>query len=238
MLQPGMCSAISSESSTWIGPPGALATHSAISPSSGRRDVGAADAGVRALQEGGRQVGRASAGRGGRRRRCRRRSRRWRPRRPALRAFARPRFSVLIRRKPYSRGDLVGAVGRAVVDDDHLVVRVLERAQAVEAVAQRVLAVVGADDDRDARPGGVASGRAVSENALPTAASACLGWRSRSTRPKAQSSMSKPPRCHSSVHENTNMPGAAGGERGADLPVERPRLRLLGCCAASRGRSR
>ncbi len=34
MLQPGMCSAISSESSTWIGPPGALATHSAVAPSS------------------------------------------------------------------------------------------------------------------------------------------------------------------------------------------------------------
>ena len=35
MLQPGMCSATSSESSTWIGPPGALATHSATGPSPG-----------------------------------------------------------------------------------------------------------------------------------------------------------------------------------------------------------
>jgi hypothetical protein len=35
MLQPGMCSASRSESRTWMGPPGALATHSAIGPSPG-----------------------------------------------------------------------------------------------------------------------------------------------------------------------------------------------------------
>ena len=35
MLQPGMCSASRSESRTWIGPPGALATHCATGPSSG-----------------------------------------------------------------------------------------------------------------------------------------------------------------------------------------------------------
>ena len=35
MLQPGMCSASRSETSTWIGPPGALATQSATAPSSG-----------------------------------------------------------------------------------------------------------------------------------------------------------------------------------------------------------
>src|SRR5438067_1674916 len=34
MLQPGMCSASLSETRTWIGPPGALATQAAIAPSS------------------------------------------------------------------------------------------------------------------------------------------------------------------------------------------------------------
>ena len=33
MLQPGMCSATLSERRTWTGPPGALATQSAIGPS-------------------------------------------------------------------------------------------------------------------------------------------------------------------------------------------------------------
>ena len=33
MLQPGMCSASLSDSRTWVGPPGALATHSASRPS-------------------------------------------------------------------------------------------------------------------------------------------------------------------------------------------------------------
>ena len=33
MLQPGMCSASLSDSRTWLGPPGAWATHSASRPS-------------------------------------------------------------------------------------------------------------------------------------------------------------------------------------------------------------
>ena len=97
------------------------------------------------------------------------------PRRPALRALARPLVLGADQPEAVLAGDLVGRVGRAVVDDDHLVVRVLELAQAVEAAAQRALAVVGADDHRDPRPVGVRCGTGVSENAFPTVASAGFG---------------------------------------------------------------
>src|SRR3990172_4375979 len=40
MLQPGICSASRSETRTCTGPPGALATHSAIGPSPGGRRLG------------------------------------------------------------------------------------------------------------------------------------------------------------------------------------------------------
>jgi hypothetical protein len=40
MLQPGTCSATSSERSTWIGFPGALSTHSATRPSPGGATFG------------------------------------------------------------------------------------------------------------------------------------------------------------------------------------------------------
>ena len=49
-------------------------------------------------------------------------------------------------------GDGRGVVGRAVVDDDHLEVRVVQLRETVEAVANRPAAVVAADDDRDERP--------------------------------------------------------------------------------------
>ena len=97
MLQPGMCSASRSESRTWIGPPGAFATHSAIAAVAGRRDVRAADRrrGRRSRSAAARYVQPVRV-RDTRRRRCRRRSRRSPPRSPVLRACARPRFSVLI----------------------------------------------------------------------------------------------------------------------------------------------
>ena len=47
--------------------------------------------------------------------------------------------------------DLERAVLRAVVDDDHLVVGVVERAQRLEAGVHGALGVVGADHDRDTR---------------------------------------------------------------------------------------
>src|SRR2546423_377014 len=48
---------------------------------------------------------------------------------------------------------LSGRVGRAIVDDDHLVVRILERLQALQAARKRLGTVVGAHDHRDPRPG-------------------------------------------------------------------------------------
>ena len=206
MLQPGMCSAISSESSTWIGPPGAFATQSAIAAVAGRRDVRAADADVRAFRKRvgevrqpvrvgpgvGVDVGDDLAGGG---------------LEPALRALARPRFSVLIRRKPYSSAISSVAVGRAVVDDDHLVVRD-SRARAARR-SSRAACARRCRCRRRPRCGGhdglAAEGR-LGERAcrrLPAPASAA---RSRSTSPKAQSSISKPPRYHSSVQAKTNVP--------------------------------
>ena len=73
-----------------------------------------------------------------RRRRCRRRSRRSRPRQPDVaRAAQSPRFGVRISRSRAICAAIVGGVvGRAVVDDDHLVVGVVERREPVEALAR------------------------------------------------------------------------------------------------------
>ena len=49
-------------------------------------------------------------------------------------------------------GDRRAVVGRPVVDDDHLEVRVAQVRETVEAIANRPGPVVRADDDRDARP--------------------------------------------------------------------------------------
>ena len=83
-----------SESRTWIGPPGALATHSATGPSPGGGMFGPPTPTCAGRREGVQPGTSASAGRGRRRRRCRRRSRRSRPRSPMLRARLSPRFSV------------------------------------------------------------------------------------------------------------------------------------------------
>src|SRR5262249_8960326 len=50
------------------------------------------------------------------------------------------------------------------------------------------------------------SGNGTAAKALRTLASAAFGHRSRSVRPKAQSSTSALARCHSSVQANTNTP--------------------------------
>src|SRR5688572_11868990 len=54
--------------------------------------------------------------------------------------------------KPVVLGSGDHAAGRAIVDDDHLVIRIVEPAQAFEAVAERAAAVVAADDHRHPRP--------------------------------------------------------------------------------------
>jgi hypothetical protein len=53
---------------------------------------------------------------------------------------------------------------------------------------------------------GSSRGNGAPANAFATAASAGLGRRSASTRPKAQSSTASPPRHHSSVHEKATAP--------------------------------
>ena len=45
-----------------------------------------------------------------------------------------------------------GLVRRAVVDDDHLIVRIIERVQGTQAFVQRSRTVVGADDHGNSRP--------------------------------------------------------------------------------------
>ncbi len=49
------------------------------------------------------------------------------------------------------RGDLLRVVGRSVVHEDDLVVRIIDLHERGEAVVERAGAVVGADDDRDLR---------------------------------------------------------------------------------------
>ena len=59
--------------------------------------------------------------------------------------------------RPVAAGDLGRGVAGAVVDDDHLVVGVGEVAEPRQALVEGALAVVGADDDRDRRPGAAAA---------------------------------------------------------------------------------
>ena len=146
---------------------------------------------------------------------------------PSLRALARPWFSVLISAEAVLLGDLVGAVGRAVVDDDHLVVGVVERAQPVEAAAQRVRAVVGADDDRDPGPVGVGAEGRLGEGLADR--------RERRLRravavdeaevPVVDVEAAAVPLVGPGEDEHAR---AAGGEGGAHLPVERARLGAFG----------
>ena len=114
-------------------------------------------------------------------------------------------LGVVISRESELLGDRRRLVGRAVVDDDHLEVGVVELEEALAGARDRPRAVVAADDDGDARPRR-ARANGTSAYAGWTARSAGFGLRSRSVSPKSQSSMSCPPRCHSSVHEKTNVP--------------------------------
>ena len=58
-----------------------------------------------------------------------------------------------LRRRPRV-GEVAGAIGRSVVDDDDLEVGVVERVERGQAFADRVGGVVSANDHRDPRPGG------------------------------------------------------------------------------------
>ena len=109
--------------------------------------------------------------------------------RPVLRALLRPRLGVRMTRAPRSIGDLGGRVRRAVVDHDDLVVGVVERGDAVEALADRARRVVGADDDRDARPVAVREGRLWRRRRSPPrapASAAGRAWSGRSPSPRSR----------------------------------------------------
>ena len=191
MLQPGTCSAMRSSSSTCVGPPGARAMHCAIGGSSARHDVRSAGAddvrGEERLDEErqpvaidarvGVGVGDDLAGGVGEADVARRAQ-------PAVRGVddAHARMAAARSRSVRSL--------RAVVDEDDLVVGIGQPLERAQAVFERVGGVVGADDDRDARPRllRARAGNGASANAAATAAAAGFGRRSRSTRPNAQSS--------------------------------------------------
>ena len=151
MLQPGMCSASRSESSTCAGPPGALSKQSATMPQTGWRQIRTADptyvesrnAAARYLSQCG--SGNASLSRYATISPFAASS-------PVFRALLRPRFGVLISRTEYSTCDGSGPIGRAVVDDDDFEVGIVDAPQALEALPDRALRVEGADDHRDAGP--------------------------------------------------------------------------------------
>ena len=230
MLQPGMCSASRSVRSTWIGPPGAFATQSAISPWPGggmfgpptptwslRRNVSARNCSQcgsgRASSSMYATISPDAAAS------------------PVLRALLSPRFGVLMTRKPYSPGDGRRAVGRAVVDDDHLERGVVEAAQAVQAVADGARAVVAADDDRDLGPRPVLRERHLGERVTDR--------RQRGLRPPIPAGepevpvldvvAAAVPLVRPREHEDARAPRR---ERGPDLPVEHPCLRDLPVAAA------
>ena len=220
MLQPGMCSATSSESSTWVGPPGACATRSRRVPASSGSEVRAADAGVVGAAEGMREVARASAvgpgvvvGEGDdlARRRLE----------PGVASALRARGSRSGSGGRRTRAAIAAVcVGRAVVDDDHLVVRVVERAERLEAVGRSSPRRCTCRRRPRSRGPAASRGNGASANARRTAASAGFGRRSRSTSPK----------CPVVDVDAAAMPlvgpgederaGAAGRECRAQLPLE------------------
>ena len=95
-------------------------------------------------------------------------------------------------------------VGRAVVHEDHLEIRVAQLGQTLHASPEGAIAIVRTDHDGYRRPLTRAEGHL--RERPPDGIQRGLGWRSRPVTPKSQSSIGSPPRCHSSVQENTNAP--------------------------------
>ena len=103
-------------------------------------------------------------------------------------------------------GDLPRRIGRAVIHQDHLVVRVIEPCQRIQAGLERALAVVAGHHDRDL---GTARQREVGRRVEHLSArlrNAAFGCRSRVVSPICQSSTCRPPRHQSSVKVNTTAP--------------------------------
>ena len=120
-------------------------------------------------------------------------------------------------------GDRRRPVGRAVVHDDHLVVRIVEPAQAFAAIPDGAGPVVAANDHRDAGPGGVGQEGGLGvrladdrEGRLGTP----LPVRD-AELPVGDIAPAPIPFVRPGVGEHA---GAAPGEGGPDLPVQRLRL--------------
>ncbi len=209
MLHPGMCSATSSESRTCVGPPGAWATALSMMPASSRDEVGAADPGVVGGLEGVREETEPVAvgpgvvvGEGDDL--ARRRLDPGVPGGGEAAVLGPDQADVEL------GGDRRGAVGRAVVDDDHLVVRVVERGRAPpgsgrssarRCTSRRRPRCAG-------RPCPAANGTSANAPLDRRRARASGDVRGRRAR-SASRRRPRRPRCHSSVQEKTNAPGAA-----------------------------
>ena len=154
----------------------------ATRPSPGGGTFGPPTRGVRVGLRTPRRGASASPDRGSRRRRCRRRSRRSPPRIAGVARGRRGRgCSVSITRTPSKRPrDLRRVVGRAVVDDDHLVVGVVERATPSRHSRERRRRRCRCRRRRTSAAGVARGASGGVANASPTAASAGFGARSRS----------------------------------------------------------
>ena len=122
-----------------------------------------------------REVARASAGRVARRRRCRRRSRRWRPAGPRCGRWRGRWFSVLIRRKPYSR--VISSVASVEPSLTTITSKsgIVERAQPVEAARGSVASLLYAQTTTEMRGQSGSARNGASENALPDRRERLLG---------------------------------------------------------------
>jgi hypothetical protein len=134
-------------------------------------------------------------------------------------------------------GDRGGRVGRAVVDDDHLVGGVREPREPVEALADRGGAVAATDDDRDARPGiGVRVAGRRGQRQLRVGGARRRERRRRTPRavdePEVPVEDVRPARVPRVGPGEQERAGAAACEARAHLRGERARLRAAAVAAA------
>ncbi len=123
-------------------------------------------------------------------------------------------------------GDSSHIVGRPIVDHDHFEIWVREFPQAFKAIADGTRPIVGADNDRDTRPGQVVRERYIGESgadgcqrrlrAAITAGEAKI--------PVVDLGATPIPLICPGVHKGAR---AAGGERSANLPIQCVCLGLL-----------
>ena len=97
------------------------------------------------------------------------------------------------------RGNGRAGIGRAIVDQNHLEIRIVELGQPGKAIMQRAGAVVGAHHHGDARPGDIRRKRTPIRSMIEPPPAPVWARAHASPDPKSQSSISVPPRYHSSV---------------------------------------